>query len=133
AQSAAGYKRRPLIMRYAWPLRGAHRPIRHDCEDDRILRFTRNETRSLSLMSRCGVNSGAKKLNARRVYAVAIRLNLGYSIDWQCRAPRSQPYDAAQQPTNVHALVESVAPARVVVDRAQERRKSLGERRTQCD
>ena len=53
--AAAGYKRRPLIMRYAWPLRGAHRPIRHDCEDDRILRFTCNETRSLSLMSRCGL------------------------------------------------------------------------------
>src|SRR6266700_6446749 len=57
-------------------LRGAHLPIRHDSEDDRILRFTRNETRSLSLMFALPVNSGIEKLKDRRVYLFAIRLNV---------------------------------------------------------
>jgi len=46
-------------------LRGAHRPIRHDCEDDRILSTTRNETRSLNLMSALRVNSGTVKQKDR--------------------------------------------------------------------
>jgi hypothetical protein len=106
-------------------LRGAHRPIRHDCEDDRILRFTRNETRSLSLMFALRVNSGIEKLKDRRVYAFAIRLNLLFD-NWECRAPRSRPHDAPNSHPTLTPRLNQWALARNGVDRAQERRKIIG-------
>jgi hypothetical protein len=40
-------------------LLGAHWPILHDFEDDRILRYIGNETRLLSFMSAQRVNAAA--------------------------------------------------------------------------
>jgi hypothetical protein len=64
--AAAGHKRRPLIARvHMAGLRGAHRSILHDFEDDRISRYTGNETRLLSLMSAPWVNSETAKQKDR--------------------------------------------------------------------
>jgi hypothetical protein len=53
-------QQRPLNARYAWPV-GAASAKPRDYVDDRILKWRRNETRALSLMSPPPVNSGTAK------------------------------------------------------------------------